>query len=100
MMHHVRRRNGSGSGDFSNPIVVDEQKVRDHPASNPLRPRAFGGKGAEGLKKQILSSSSRKASTISLERAVPRNAQGANEASKPGPFFKLAETGHWRRVSY
>ena len=23
---------------------------------NPLRPRAFGGKGAEGLKKQILSS--------------------------------------------
>jgi len=24
---------------------------------NPLRPRAFGGKGAEGMKKEILSSS-------------------------------------------
>jgi hypothetical protein len=24
--------------------------------SNPLRPRAFGGKGAEGLKKEITSS--------------------------------------------
>ena len=54
MLKAIRKRMESGLSDTARATLADW--AWNATTSNPLRPRAFGGKGAEGLKKEITSS--------------------------------------------
>jgi hypothetical protein len=55
--------------------------------SNPLRPRAFGGKGAEGLKKEITSSNPLRPRTFGRKGAegLKKEITSNRTPSDPGP---------------
>jgi hypothetical protein len=55
-------QNGNGTRDAGEPglpdVAVSNQREIVKTDANPLRPRAFGGKGAEGVKMEISNRSS------------------------------------------
>ena len=50
--------------------------------SNPLRPRAFGGKGAEGMKKEIPSNNAPTPMVrLNIKRMAPTGLTGSHQAA-------------------